>query len=107
MFTESLKDIIKTNKSLEEIKLKLKKELDIKTNELAEYLTTIGYLKYKSKNIAIRIKNKLKKQSSEMKKQLAKLKKIKIVIERFNPWTKYNTLTVILPYRKTMILTVK
>ena len=38
------------------------KQLKQKTNEMAEKLTTLGYLKYKSKNIAFRIKNRIYNQ---------------------------------------------
>jgi uncharacterized protein YqkB len=37
----------------------LQNQLNIKTNEMAEYLTLKGYIKYKSKNIAVRIKNRI------------------------------------------------
>ncbi len=101
MLTESLKEIIMTNQSLEEQESRLKNELEIKTNELSEHLKTFGYFKYKSKNIISRINIKLKIQSHKMKSQLYKLKNISTIVEKFSPWIKYKTLTLILPHRKT------
>jgi len=37
--------------------------LNLKTKEIAEYLTAYGYLKYKSKNIGVRIKNRIRSPS--------------------------------------------
>lgn len=51
--------LFKTNRNRELLNNELMEQLNEKTNEMAEYLTTLGYLKYKSKNIAFRIKNRI------------------------------------------------
>ena len=51
-----LKLTLITNEKLRNENIKLKKQLLKKNNQITEYLTTKGYLRYKSRNIAIRIK---------------------------------------------------
>lgn len=59
LLTEVLNDFIIKQKKLEKEKNNFQKQLNLLNKEMSEYLTTHGYLKYKSKNIAFRIKNKL------------------------------------------------
>jgi hypothetical protein len=49
------------NNQLTLVNIELKRQLDVKENEMAEYLPIYGYLKYKLNNVITRIINKLKK----------------------------------------------
>lgn len=51
--------ILNLNIQLERENNKLKNQLSLKQKEIEKFLTTIGYFKYKSRNISIRIKNKV------------------------------------------------
>jgi hypothetical protein len=51
--------IIETNMQLESLNAELKAQLGVKTREMEQYLTMLGYLKYKSKNIAVRLKKRI------------------------------------------------
>lgn len=51
--------LLKTNRHLESLNNELMEHLNVKTNEMEKYITILGYLKYKSKNIVFRIKNRI------------------------------------------------
>lgn len=56
--TEEKEKLVKKNNRLELLNSNLQQKLSVKTKEMEKYLTIFGYIKYKSKNIAIRIKNR-------------------------------------------------
>ncbi len=91
---ELLKNFIDNQKKLENKRKRLQIQLNTENEKMAEFLKISGYFKYKINNISTRLKIKFKKR-------LIELRSVKNVISGFNPWIKYDKLTLILPYRKT------
>ncbi|HHX99843.1 MAG TPA: glycosyltransferase, partial [Methanothermobacter sp.] len=107
--TEIFKSFIETQNKLEKEKNDLQQILESNKNELARYLTFSGYIKYKSKNIALRIKKRFKSKIKNLHVKWnkitlnikEKIDKITILLKKHNPWINFNELIVILPYRMT------
>jgi len=106
---EIFRNFVETQNKLEKENKDLKRILKSKTNELAEYLTFLGYLKYKSRNIACRIKKRFKSILNNLHFKLnnitsnikQRITEIKITLIKYNPWINFNELVIILPYRMT------
>jgi glycosyltransferase involved in cell wall biosynthesis len=60
LFIEGFSSLLKQQKTIENDMNELKKQLAMKKDELTENLTTEGYVKYKSKNLIIRTKKRLR-----------------------------------------------
>lgn len=109
---ESLKPLLSTHKSLQnqlydlqnqleyvfDEKNNLENQLILTKKTLSKHLTTLGYMKYKSKNIFSRTNSRIKKNLLELN---LLYKKIKYEFSEYNPTVNFKKLTIIIPYRKT------
>lgn len=97
LFAEGLKELILRN---ENEKRHLKRKLRIKNKKLNQILPINGYLKYKTNNLVIRIKSRLKRYKI-IKIALKYFKSILKSLETYQALLNYNKMTFILPYRRT------